>query len=203
MGNVSKVQSGQTFEVIQKKVKPVAPENMTLAQTAQYNQATSKQQNEIAKVKTNFKDQYAENGKVELLLEDGDGVAVIQGRNISLAELSQKGQALAEYALELKKFDENGDNHINEDELYTSWGERGTDAAANIGMATVGGASTGAAIGGFGGTAVMPVVGTVAGAGGVGLLGGAIGLVSSALWEGGKTAVYGFTDKYKTASWAR
>lgn len=203
MGNVSKVQSGQTFQVVQKKTKPVAPENMTLTQTAQFNQATSKQQSEIAKVKANFKDQYAENGKVELLLEDTDGVAVIQGSKISLAELSQKGQALAEYALELKKFDADGDNHITEDELYTSWKERLGDAAGNVGMATVGGASTGAAIGGFGGTAVMPVVGTVAGAGGVGLLGGAIGFVGSALWEGGRTAIYGMTDKYNSAGWAR
>lgn len=203
MGDVTKLQSGQTFQVIQKKVKTPAPEGMTIAQTHQYNQSTQKEQAEINAVKNTFKDRFSENGKVELIVEDGQGVAVISGRKISLAELSQKGNALANYALELKKFDENGDNYIEEDELYTSWGERMGNAGMAIGGSTLAAAGTGAAIGGMGGTAVMPVVGTVAGAGGVGLLGGAIGFVGSTLWEGVKTIGYAAGDKYNSANWAR
>lgn len=203
MGDVSKLQSGQSFQVVQKKVKTPAPEGMTIAGTVAYNQRTAKEQAEIAAIKNTFKDRFSENGKVELIVEDGDGVAVISGRKIDLSELSQHGKALAQYALELKKFDDNGDNCIEERELYTTWGDHLKSAGIAIGGSTLGGAGTGAAIGGMGGTAVVPVIGTVAGAGALGLLGGAIGFVGSTLWEGVKTVGYAAGDKYKTANWVR
>ncbi|HEY9843747.1 MAG TPA: hypothetical protein V6D23_24965 [Candidatus Obscuribacterales bacterium] len=203
MGEVNNLQSGQSFQVVQKKVKSPVPEHMTIAETAGFNQKTAKEQSEIAAIKNNFKDRYSENGKVELIVEDAQGVAVIEGKNIDLSELSQKGQALARYALELKKYDENGDNHITEDELYTSWGERLGGAGIAIGGSTVAAAGTGASIGAMGGTAVVPGIGTVAGGGALGLLGGAIGFVGSFIWEGGKTAVYAARDKYDSPSWSR
>lgn len=194
MGDIAKLQGGQTFQIVQRKTKSTAPENMTIQQSAAYTRNTQKEQAEISALKATFKDRFAENGKVELLLEGGDGIAVIQGSKISLAELSQKGTALANYALELKKFDENGDNYIEEDELYTSWGERASSAGVSIGGAAVGGAAGGAGIGAW-----FAGVGALPGAGVGALLSGGGAL----LWEGVKTIGYAAGDKYNCASWAR
>ena len=194
MGEIKNLQSGNSFQVVQRKTKTNPSEGMTIAQTAKFNQTNRQEQAEIANLKSTFGARYAENGKVELLVEGSDGIAVVQGNRISLAELSQKGNALAEYALELKKFDEDGDNHITEDELFTSWGERGASAGTTIALSTGGGAATGAGIGAW-----FAGVGALPGAGVGALLSG----VGSTLWEGVKTIGYATGDKYNTAGWAR
>ncbi|MGV3525564.1 MAG: DUF6861 domain-containing protein [Candidatus Sericytochromatia bacterium] len=196
MGDISKLQSGQTFQVVQRKTKTPVPQGMTIQESAQFNRTTQKEQAEISGIKQNFADRFAENGKVELLVEGGDGVAVVQGSKINLAELAQKGNALAEYALELKAYDKKGNNDgfITEDELRTDWGEHLTQSALTVGGATVGGAGTGAGVGVFFGGV---------GAGPGALAGAAVGATGSALWEGFRTIGYAFGDSYDSPNWAR
>jgi len=193
MGDISKLQSGQTFQVVQKKLKTPAPDNMTISETHKYNQQTQKEQAEISSIKSTFSSRFAENGKVELLIEGGDGVAIIQGNKISLREMTQKGSAMAEYALELKKFDANNDGFIEEKELYTSWGQQLGKSAGNIGMATGGSAATGAAV------TIWTGPGALIGA----KVGAIIGLVGSTAWEGLQTVGYAMGDKYNSPGWAR
>lgn len=201
MGSIGNLQNGQTFKVTKHmpevKVPPKDISKMTPTELMKFNQeAASAQGNrEIARVAETFQERHSDNGKVDILVEGNDGVAVVSGSKISLEEL---GQALPKYAFELKKFDENDDNFIEEHEMKTSWGERLTSAGVSVGGSTIAAAGTGATIGGLGGTAVVPGIGTVAGAGGLGLLGGAIGFVGSFIVEGGKTALYAMGDGYNT-----
>lgn len=203
MGNINNLSGGNTFQVKkhllnQQPDKPVA--KMTMAELDAFEKEAKNDLKKIGEVKATFQDRYADNGKVEILVEGEGGVAVVSGRKISLPEL---GRSLPEYALELKAFDENGDNFIEEHELSTSWGEKLTSAGTAIGVGTLGGAGTGATIGAMGGTAVVPGIGTVAGGGALGLLGGAIGFIGSAVWEGGSTIMYAMGDGYNSPAHIR
>jgi len=205
MGNISKIQNGETFKIVERKLKgttSVDPGKMTIGQTNQYLDAKhmKKAEQEISQVKENFKDRYDHNGKVELLVEGMDGIAVVQdtGNGISLHELGEQGGALTHFALTLKKYDENNDYIITEDELYTSWGEQLGGSAMTIGGATAAGAATGSTIGAMGGTVVVPGVGTAVGWLGMGALGAAISGIGSTLWEGARTIGYAVSDEYHT-----
>lgn len=205
MGNISSLHSGESFKIVEKKLKgspSVDPSKMTIGQTNQYldEKQMKKAQIEINGVKDNFKDRYDHNGKVELLVEGIDGVAVVQdtGNGISLHELAAQGGALTHFALTLKKYDENNDYIITEDELFTSWGEQLGESALTIGGATAAGAATGSTIGAMGGTVVVPGVGTAVGWLGMGALGAAIGGIGSTVWEGVRAIGYAASDEYHT-----
>lgn len=207
MGSISNLRSGESFKVIKQVARQAANENLTLGNTNQQVEKNKASEREISQIKQSFDTRYAENEKVEILVEGADGVAVIQSRTdkgINLSEMAQAGGALASYALELKPLDENGDNHINEDELYKSWGEQLGGSAMTVGAATLTAAGTGATIGGLGGTIIVPVAGTFVGAGGGAIGGGIIGGVGSLLWEGVQTVGFAMSDtKYFAPSWAR
>jgi hypothetical protein len=196
MGDISKLQSGQTFSVTKYSMPQAAkdPSKMTIGELGAFQRENQAELNKLKKVAGEFEARSADNGKVDIMVESDGQLAIVSGKKISLTEL---GRALPEYALELKKYDENNDNHITEDELTISWGEKLTDAATTVGVSTVSAAGTGAGIGALGGTAVVPGIGTVAGGAGLGLLGGALGFVGSALWEGGSTIMYAMGDGYK------
>jgi hypothetical protein len=184
MGDISKLQSGQTFSVTKYSMPQAAkdPSKMTIGELGAFQRENQAELNKLKKVAGEFEARSADNGKVDIMVESDGQLAIVSGKKISLTEL---GRALPEYALELKKYDENNDNHITEDELTISWGEK------------LSAAGTGAGIGALGGTAVVPGIGTVAGGAGLGLLGGALGFVGSALWEGGSTIMYAMGDGYK------
>lgn len=210
MGNVSNLSQGQefnSFKVISKAAKETLPDTASFAEHYEHQQNQKEVLGEINDIRRTFQDRYAENGEVEILVESDEGAAVIQSKNgaISIPELAEQGGALSHYAIVLRDYDENKDGVIVEDELYRSWGERFGSAAGNVGIATVSGAGTGATIGAMGGTAVVPGVGTVAGGGALGLLGGAIGAIGSTVFEGAKLAWHGATaeDNYDSPDWIR
>lgn len=204
MGNVSNLQSGQSFKVIQKieNAPGKGAGDLKITDTNNYINSNAAEKQKAA-VRNNFAERYGENGKVELRIEDSTGMAVIQGSKIDLDEMLEQGGTLARFAAELKKFDENGDHKIEEDELYTSWGEQLGGSATTIGVATASTAGTGATFGAMGGTVVVPGIGTVVGAGGLGLVGGALGFLGSTAWEGVRAVGYAMGDKYNSPSWAR
>jgi hypothetical protein len=193
MGDISKLQNGQTFQVTKYTVKPGNKDvgNMTMAELDKFQEASKKELAQASQVVNTFADRTSKNGKVDILVQGNDGVAVISGRKISLTEL---GKAAPEYALELKKFDENDDNFIEEGELFTSWGERLTGAAIGIGGGAVSGAGIGAGVG-----AAFAGVGAIPGA----IKGGIVGAVGGLLWEGGRTAMFAFSDGYNTPGFVR
>ncbi len=202
MGNISNLQSGQSFKVIQKiEKKDSNAANVAITDTNKFLSKTS--QAEIGRVKSTFADRYSENGKVELRIEDTSGMAVIQGSKISLDEMLQQGGTLAKFAAELKSFDANKDNHITEDELFTSWGEHLTQSAVTVGGSAAAGFGTGSTIVAIGGTIALPGLGTAAGW----LAGGGMGALvaggGAAIWEGFRTVGYAMNDNYDAPSWAR
>lgn len=207
MGSIRNLSSGESFKVIKQVERQAPNQGLTLGNTNQQVERNKESEREINKIKQTFDSRYAENEKVEILVEGPDGLAVIQSRTdkgINLNEMAQAGGALASYALELKPLDENGDNYINEDELYKSWGEQLGGSAMTVGAATATAAGTGATIGGLGGTVVVPGVGTLVGTGGGALGGAIIGGVGSFLWEGVQTIGYAMSDtNYFGPSWAR
>ena len=202
MGNISNLQSGQSFKVIQKiEKKDVSAANVAITDTNQFLNKTS--QAEIGRVKSTFADRYSENGKVELRIEDKSGMTVIQGSKISLDEMLEQGGTLAKFAAELKSFDSNKDNHITEDELYTSWGEHLTQSAVTVGGAAAAGFGTGSTIGAIGGTVAVPGLGTATGWLAGGGLVAAVAGGGAAIWEGVRTVGYAMNDNYDAPAWAR
>ncbi|PIQ26082.1 hypothetical protein COW36_02235 [bacterium (Candidatus Blackallbacteria) CG17_big_fil_post_rev_8_21_14_2_50_48_46] len=193
MGDISKLQNGQTFQVTKYGMKQAPKDvgNMTMAELEKYQNSSKAELSQVSNVVNTFTDRTSKNGKVDILVQGDNGVAVISGRKINLAEL---GRAVPEYALELKKFDENDDNFIEEHELYTSWGERLGGAGLAIAGGTASGAGVGAGVG-----AAFAGVGAIPGA----IKGGIIGGVGALLWEGGKTAMYAFSDGYNSPGFAR
>lgn len=207
MGSINGLRNGESFKIIKQVERQAPNQGLTLGNTNQQVEKNKASEREINQIKQTFDSRYAENEKVELLVEGPDGLAVVQSRTdkgINLNEMAQAGGALASYALELKPLDENGDNYINEDELYKSWGEQLGGSAMTVGAATATAAGTGATIGGLGGTVVVPGVGTLVGTGGGALGGAIIGGVGSLLWEGVQTIGYAMSDtSYFGPSWAR
>ncbi len=207
MGGINNLQSGNSFKVIKNVARPSAEKGLTLGGTNSQVAKNKAAEREIAKVKNTFDSRYAENEKVEILMESAEGVAVIQSRTdkgLDLQEMAQAGGALASYALELKAFDADGNGFVNEDELFESWGEQLGESAMTIGGAAVAGAGTGATIGGIGGTVVLPGIGTVAGAGGVGAVVGVAAGAGATIWEGVQLIGKAFSDtNYEGPSWAR
>lgn len=193
MGDINKLQSGQTFQVTKYGMKPAPKEvgKMTMAELEKYQNSAKTELSQINNVIQSFNDRTSKNGKVDILVQGDNGVAVISGRKINLAEL---GKAAPEYALELKKFDENDDNCIEEHELYTSWGER----LSGAGIAIAGGAASGAGVG-AGVGAAFAGVGAIPGA----IKGGLIGGGGALLWEAGKTAIFAFSDGYNSPEFVR
>lgn len=193
MTDISKLQTGQTFQVTKYGLKPGSKDvgSMTMAELDKFQNDSKKELTQISEVTNSFTDRASKNGKVDILVQGDDGIAVVSGRKISLAEL---GKAAPEYALELKKYDENDDNFIEEHELYTSWGERLGGAALAIGGGTATGAGIGAGVG-----AAFAGVGAIPGA----IKGGIVGAVGAVLWEGGRTALFAFSDGYNTPGFVR
>ena len=193
MGDIHKLQNGQTFQVTKYGMKQAPKDvgNMTMAEMEKYQNSAKTELNQISSVVNSFETRTAQNGKVDILVQGDNGVAVISGRKINLAEL---GKAAPEYALELKKFDENDDNCIEEHELYTSWGERLGGAAISVAGSTASGAGVGAGVG-----TAFAGVGAIPGA----IKGGIIGGVGSLIWEGGKTAMFAFSDGYNSPKFLR
>ncbi|MBT9545683.1 MAG: hypothetical protein IV090_09860 [Candidatus Sericytochromatia bacterium] len=193
MTDISKLQTGQTFQVTKYGLKSGAKDvgSMTMAELDKFQNDSKKELAQIAEVTNSFTDRTSKNGKVDILIQGEGGIAVVSGRKVSLAEL---GKAAPEYALELKKLDENDDNFIEEHELYTSWGERLGGAAISIGGGAVSGAGIGAGVG-----AAFAGVGAIPGA----IKGGLVGGIGAVLWEGGKTALFAFSDGYNTPGFIR
>lgn len=193
MGDIHKLQNGQTFQVTKYGMKPAPKEvgKMTMAELDAYQKNSQAELKQIQSVVNSFQDRASKNGKVDILVQGDNGIAIISGRKINLTEL---GKAVPEYALELKKFDENDDNFIEEHELYTSWSER----LSGAGMAIAGGVASGAGVG-AGVGAAFAGVGAIPGA----IKGGLIGGIGAVLWEGGKTALFAFSDGYNSPGFVR
>lgn len=196
--DINQLQSGRTFEV--KKAGMTAPEKdpmkMTLQELNAYQQANQNPQAAVNKIRSDFEDYAADNGKVDILIEGENGVAHISGTRISIAELSQQGEAAAEYAMQLRDHDENKDGFIEEHELITDGGERAGEAAMTVGAYALGGFSVGSIAGATGGTFVVPGLGTFVGWLAIGGLGAAAGAIAGVIDEGISTAMWAYGDNH-------
>lgn len=179
MTDINSLNSGKTFTVNKRAHKDVSKMNFI-------------QQAEEVKAQNAFAEKHfgnaAENGKVEILLSDESGTAVISGHKVSLPEL---GKAAPEIALELKQYDKNSDNYLEEKELIKTWGQHAKSAAVSVGVSTAAGAGTGAGVGAW-----FAGVGAIPGA----LVGALVTGVPTALWEIGSGF---FTVGYQTPEWLR
>ena len=190
--DIATLQQGNSYSVSKYVSKTASKDmsGMTVQEFSRYQAEHKEDDAKMNQIRLVHQLTSLKNGRVDILVEGANGVAVVSGAKINLVEL---GTAIPELAIQLRDLDENKDMFLEEEELYTSWGERLGSAGLSIGGSTIGGAATGGTV-----TAITGP-GTLAGAG----VGAAVGFIGSFLWEGGKTVLYAIGDSYNSPKWVR
>lgn len=196
--DVNKITDGQTYNVRKATIKPPSsgknPNDMTVFEMIQYRSEIAEDAQKIEGMVNGFTEKHVKNGKVDILVQNGDnGVAIVSGEKIRLSELAAQGEALAEYALLLRDYDENKDGYIEEHEMYTSTTEKVVESGTSVLGSTIGGAATGAAV-----TAWLGP-GAIVGA----KVGAVVGFIGGLIYETPSTVKWVATDKYHTPDFIR
>lgn len=150
------------------------------------------------------------NGKVDLVIQDGDETVLLSGENINLNEYNQKmGEAIPNWGMgpyfnedlrPLQNMDANDDGILTESETRWGAGEAASDGLDRMGDTITGGATIGAMKGmGYGYSLGSPALAKVGYALG-GLFGGAVGLVSSP-FTGGAKAIETYGERKTISTW--